>query len=437
MKSISSICRNMQQLMIVAAASEESKMIQRRRKVTGPLFCQTLVLGWMKDAHISLERLAQFGMHVGLEISSQGLNKRFTKESAEFLKRILLRMIEFRVRGKSAEHPLLDRFSHVYVEDSSVVTLSDQLAHVWHGVGGSKGMSSSGLKLQVRLELNHGELDGPHLVDGRTHDNKASKTYHDPFHSNGLYLRDLGYWHLDTFAKMEEAKAFWLSRYKTSTSLWVAGHCLTIGQLLLQKSSDLYEADILLGKRHKLPARLLAQRVPKEVANERRRKAKRKYKGQGKTVSQERLALCDWDILVTNIPQDTLSFEEAFIMMRIRWQIELLFKLWKSHGQIDQSNSLNPWRQLCECYAKLIGMILQHWLLVASIWHFPNRSLTKAAQVIRDFVLSFALTITNYDLLYNQVLSLKNSLTKHCRMNRSKKQPRSYQLLEQFTLVRC
>lgn len=50
-------------------------------------------------------------------------------------------------------------------------------------------------------------------------------------------------------------------------------------------------------------------------------------------------------------------------MMRVRWQIELLFKLWKNEGHIDSWRSEKPWRIPCELYAKLIAMVIQHWIL--------------------------------------------------------------------------
>ena len=74
--------------------------------------------------------------------------------------------------------------------------------------------------------------------------------------------------------------------------------------------------------------------------------------------------MADWTILITDAPAKRLRFEEALVLLRERWQMELLYKLWKQHGQVDEWRTSNPWRVLCELYAKLIGVLLQHWLIV-------------------------------------------------------------------------
>ena len=116
-----------------------------------------------------------------------------------------------------------------------------------------------------------------------------------------------------------------------------------------------------LGEVHRLPARLLAVRGPQAVADERRRRLWAVARKKGCMVSARRLALAAWIMLVTNVPSDRLTVRE--VLGRTRWQIELLFKLWKSHGRVDESRSLKPWRILCEVYAKLLAMVVQHWLL--------------------------------------------------------------------------
>jgi IS4 transposase len=94
--------------------------------------------------------------------------------------------------------------------------------------------------------------------------------------------------------------------------------------------------------------------------------------------------------LVTNVPTRLLSLEEALEIGRARWQIELLFKLWKSQGRIDESTSAKPDRVLCELYAKLVAMILQHWVLLVSGWEHADHSLVKMAQTVRKYAWELA-----------------------------------------------
>ena len=137
---------------------------------------------------------------------------------------------------------------------------------------------------------------------------------------------------------------------------------------LKNQYKDEIDMPILLGSKHRIKARLLAWRVPLSVAQERRRKLHIDAKRRGQKPSKARLSLSDWTIMITNAPQHLLSIQEAEALARVRWQIELLFKLWKSHGQVDKSNSQKPWRILTEIYAKIIGLIIQHWVLLTRLW---------------------------------------------------------------------
>ncbi len=116
-------------------------------------------------------------------------------------------------------------------------------------------------------------------------------------------------------------------------------------------------------------------------------------------------------------------------MARTRWQIELLFKLWKSCGQVDKLHSEKPWAVLCEVYAKLLGMVLAHWILLTSMWAYPDRSLVKADGVIRDHVMNLATTIRSVARLKEALTAIQRGVQGGCRMNRRKKHPNTYQLL--------
>jgi hypothetical protein len=124
-------------------------------------------------------------------------------------------------------------------------------------------------------------------------------------------------------------------------------------------------------------------------------------------------------------PAKLLSLEEAIVLQRERWQIELLFKLWKQYSQIDAWRTAHSWRILCELYAKLIGILLQHWLIVLLAWQDEQRSLVKLAQVIRDGSLSLMEALAGYCSLHAAILATVRRMQAGCSMNTRKKHPNS------------
>jgi Transposase DDE domain len=147
-------------------------------------------------------------------------------------------------------------------------------------------------------------------------------------------------------------------------------------------------------------------------------------------ISPEVLRLADWTLLLTDAPAKRLSLEEALVLLRERWQMELLYKLWKQHGQLDESRSQFCWRILCELYAKLIGLLLQHWLIVLFGWHDPQRSLVKLAAVVRDTGWTIMAALGGRGRLRQALRTIQARMRAGCQMNKRRKHPNSAQLLE-------
>jgi hypothetical protein len=141
---------------------------------------------------------------------------------------------------------------------------------------------------------------------------------------------------------------------------------------------------------HALHVRERPQPIP--LLPQRRRQLRKQARAKGKTVGKRRLAWCAWTVFITNVPADRLTVAELLTLVRARWQIELLIKRWKSHGTVDESRSQKPYRVLCDVYAKLLAMIVQHWLFLVNLWAYPDRSLVKAAKTIRRRALELART---------------------------------------------
>jgi len=140
-------------------------------------------------------------------------------------------------------------------------------------------------------------------------------------------------------------------------------------------------------------------------------------------------------ILITNAPLRLLTLVEALVLARVRWQIELIFKLWKSHGQIDTWRTARAERILCEVYAKLLAMVLQQWMLIVGCWEYADRSLTKAAQVIRDHAIELASARARGERLCDVLETIQRVLRRTARMNPRAKDPHTYQLLLALTTV--
>ena len=330
--------------------------------------------------------------------------------------------------------PILQRFNGVFIQDSSTVTLPDTLATIWSGCGGSSSKNtSSSVKTQIRIDLNTGKLTGPYLQSGRESDlnSQLQKESTEPLPKGSLRIADLGFLSLGNFSKMNDDGIYWLSRLKALCKGYTLdGKRWDLVNLLETYCPDTLDMQILLGIKERVPCRILAVKVPDDVANERRHKMKKAAKDKGTTLSERVLKLADWNVICTNIPPELLSVEEGFVLMRTRWQIELLFKLWKSEGKIDEWRSEKPYRILCELYSKLVVMIIQHWILLTS-WQYPDRSLFKSVKTIRKHAMNLAMAFSSgiKERLIEVLKTIARCLSIGCRINKRKTILHTYQLL--------
>jgi hypothetical protein len=107
---------------------------------------------------------------------------------------------------------------------------------------------------------------------------------------------------------------------------------LDLARWLRKAKGSYLSRDVYVFHEEKLKLRVLAVRVPQEVALARREEVRRDAKKRGRAVSEKKLELCDWNVLVTNAPAELISAYEGWELRRVRWQIELVFKVFKSGG---------------------------------------------------------------------------------------------------------
>jgi ribosomal protein L21 len=250
-----------------------------------------------------------------------------------------------------------------------------------------------------------------------------------------LYLFDLGFFKQEIFAELAQKEAYFISRYQSQTALYwhqAAKESLDLALYLRQSKGDQLDLTLFLGEKARVPVRLVAQRLPKKVAAARRRKAQQKAKrdGRRKPLTQRALQLLDWAIFITNVPQDGLSVEQILLSYRLRWQIELIFKFWKSRAKLDQIGQYRLERVLCQCYARLTALVLFHFLVAPTFAAYKQLSLPKAFSLLQHLVTRLLLAIANawYDLpiIWQR---FERDLLRLGMQDKRKKSPSIYQLL--------
>jgi Transposase DDE domain len=415
------------------AYARASGFVKRRSKMTGSKFVQTLVLGWLKNSAASLDELTQMAAALQVPITPQGLDERFGPAAAELLQRVLEQALTKVIEGERVNIPLLQRFNGIYLQDSTVIPLPKSLATHWSGLGNNRGEATAALKVQVRFEYSTGQLDYLGLQAGRASDRTAS-SQKLTLPAQALRIADLGYFSLKVLADYDAAGVYFLTRLLVGTQLtYPTGEVFDLPDVLTHTSAHVIDQRVTLGQQQRLACRLIACRVPQEVGAQRRRRLKEAARKRQQPVSAEALRLADWTLIVTNVPANFATWQEILVLLRVRWQIELLFKLWKSQGRLDESRSGNPWRVLCEVYAKLLAMVIQHWVLLSCCWQYPDRSLFKAVKTIQGFVLHLASVFEQLTLICQTLEAIQRGLAWGCRLNKRKKHPNTYQLLLQFT----
>lgn len=439
MKTITQISKALQTLFGKQAdqLARGTGFIQREVKVSGSNFAKTLVFGFLDNPKMSYREMSQAGVLSGLQISAQGLEQKFSATSAKFMQAILGQAVQQMVRASARmDVELLNRFERIHIQDGSVIGLPDECVETWQGVRPKEKKGCSALRLHVSLEYKTGQVAGPVVANGREHDQK-SPFFMQTLQADELRITDLGFFKLEQLEKDAQAGGFWIIRHKQDVILYENGQELALLPFLQKQRIPHIDIQVQVGKHHRLPCRLIAIQVDPQTAAQRIRKLRQYASKQNVTLTRERLQLAHWTLLLTNAPPERLTLVEVYALLRLRWQIELLFRLWKTYSLIDESQSENPWRILTEIYAKLIAVLIQQWMLMASVWHTPEKSRVQAALSIQKFALLLHLSLPDQVALCATIATIVTFLQSAPALLKRKKRPSTIQILRNPTLALC
>ena len=198
----------------------------------------------------------------------------------------------------------------------------------------SKGEIKSVGKLQVIYNLS--KCNYPHIALSAysKNDQSCSGDILSVLKAGDLVIRDLGYFATDTFKAITDLGADYITRLKGNCSLFDIKTRKPLCLLKLLKGSMVIRRKILLGSEKKLPVYLIAMKVPPDIASQRRRALKKNRDARIK-ITKEKLQLCAWDIYLCS--SDKIKVDQVKSLYKIRWQIEIIFKAWKSALKMEDN----------------------------------------------------------------------------------------------------
>lgn len=390
--------------------ARQTGFIRRQRKLTGAQFLQGVVVGWLHHPQATRQQLHESLRLTGADVCASGFEQRFTPQAVGFLQAMVQEVIP-QVFDAVGPVSILERFQGVYLTDST--RLEGTLVP---------------MKVAARLELQRGALHLS-LEDLKTHDNVTQVCEHS-LPRGALHIGDLGFFDLSRFAQWSQSGVEWVSRYKVGTRLSdPSGKPLDLLSLLAGQSKTL-SLDVLVGRHQQVSARLVAQRVSETLYQQRLQRLRQRASRKQHTLSARQIVLAAWTIYLTSVAD--LSFEQVHTLYRARWQIECLFKRWKSLAHLAHSPTTDRCRQACERLAKLLAVLVAQWVSQVYTYHKPHLSRYHVFQAVQQYAPLLYVTLFRWPLLLPLLSDILPSLFAASTCSRRKSHPNAVQLWECF-----
>lgn len=339
----------------VEQIARDTKFVQRESPLSGMDFFLLCVFAHQKSDCISLEDMCGELVKEGIAITKQSLQDRFNEHAVEFIAALLKRALSIKLNVRQADLP--SDFNRITIWDSTQISLPESFAAKYRGHGG--GASIAGLKLQYGYELSTQKIIAVLIQDAVQSDHTQQL---QGIEECDLRIEDLGYFNLQRLEQIGLSKAFFVSRYRFGIALFDGNNTNSnqIDLLKLERSIKAGERrtlKVFIG-RTKLPVRMILEKVPEDLANKKRRKLKYDKHNKRKNLSKKRLKLCSLNIYVTNTTEQQLPSDQLRHYYSLRWQIEIIFKCWKSTYRIDQVKPMKLTRFECMHMGTLILIVI-------------------------------------------------------------------------------
>ncbi|MFJ1104010.1 IS4 family transposase (plasmid) [Bacillus sp. RA(2023)] len=357
--------------------AKEKGFVQRKSKYQAQELVALCVWLSQQVASTSLTQLCScLEVSTGILISPEGLNQRFNASAVQFLEQVLANLLTQRIHStKEIIHQYTTTFKHIRILDSTTFQLPDKFSSHYQGSGGSS--HTAGVKIQLEYDLLSGKFLHVYVGEGRENDKIFGSTSLQTIQPKDLYIRDLGYFDLHDLQKIHDKGAYYVSRLKLNSRIYCKNDqpeyfrngTVKKGTLYIQLDMEelmnqlspgqtMEIPEVYIGQYQKLPARVIIHRLTKEQTEKRLKEQTKREKKKGIIYKERSKRLSGINVYITNLSAENVPTEHIHDFYSLRWQIEILFKTWKSFFQINQCKEIKKERLECHLYGQLISILL-------------------------------------------------------------------------------
>jgi len=359
--------------------------------MTGYEYLNLLLFQSEDDSQISLRYLSgEHKLQTGKKISKEGLNKKFGSQSVSFIKLVLERSIKISNTGDNIFR-FLGKFGTCRIKDSTSFQVPEHLADKYPGSGGAA--SKAMMRIQFEYDLLTSKILDLSLHPFNEQDQKNSKETKLDIRKNDLIIRDLGYVNIDVIRHTDEVKAFYISRlphklkvYELRKDEYLEISFNELYKYLKKNNLSITEKLVYISK-IKNKTRLIVERLPDKVYEERLKKAEEDARKRKYALTDEYKARLRLNIFITNIYADEhpeMSPDIIHKFYTLRWQIELMFKAFKSIVKIHRNKKVKVERLETQLYVRLVYIVI-NWDILWNLSRIKYREDKKLLSIYKLF----------------------------------------------------
>lgn len=303
--------------------------------------------------------LAQQGTHV----SKQAIDKRFNEHTKVMLSNLLQDVIRHQLPTKANSKGYQRLFTDIRIMDSSEFNVSKRAAAVFPGYGG-EGREAI-VQVQFEYQLFGGKVTTLSVGSALDSDSAEGMKTIDQIPAQTLLLRDLGYSSPKAFRELGKRGLYFISRAKSQWNFYTFEDGkysqITTANIIdrLKHAPGKYiDLEVFVGEQVRTPVRLIANLLSDE-----QKKKRLKKKSANRKLGKDALESIGLNLFVTNVEGHKCSAHEIYELYTLRWQVELVFKAWKSVMRVHKIHCMNPIRLECIILIKLLWVML-NWSIV-------------------------------------------------------------------------